>query len=46
MLHSDSIGNDVKCGADLSLSNVRAPTSFSRDFFVSYTILYFELSIP
>ena len=37
MVYSDSTRNDVKCGADLS---------FSRDFFVSYTILYLELGIP
>ena len=36
----------VKCGADLSLSNFRGPMSFSRDFFVSYTILYRVYSIP
>ena len=31
-----------KCGTDLSLSNVRAPISFSRDVFVSYTMLHWN----
>ena len=45
MVLSESIRNDVKCGADLSLPNVLAPTSLSKDFFVSYIILYFDLAI-
>ena len=41
-MHSDTIWNDVKCGTDLSLSNVRAQKSFLRLlFFLLYTILYY-----
>jgi len=36
----------VKCGADLSLSNVQGPDVSSRDFFVLYTMLYFEIGTP
>jgi len=40
MVHSDSIWNDVKCGADLSLSNVRGPEVIFKRLFsvVNYII--------
>ena len=42
MVHSAAVWNDEKYGTDLSLSNVRAPISFSRDVFVSYTMLHWN----
>ena len=39
MLHFASIGNDVKCGADLSLSNFQARCHFQET--ISCRILYY-----
>jgi len=43
MVHSDSIRNDVKCGADLSLSNIWARRHFQATF--SRRILNYTLNL-
>jgi len=47
MVHFASIWNDVKCGADLSLSIFRSPDVISKRLIrVLYSILYFENGMP